>query len=133
MNNSIDGLLQREILYWPANLIFCSIFSVSPYCTNFAMKPGFEIRISRPSRPCSPFNQGTNQCRSRTGQVANFAKRDNSILIYTPNCCRSDIEFNRLYTVYLFEGTFSKFMYEAKTYALHIIISSDNFKTNQRF
>ena len=73
-------------------------------------KLGFEIGILRPSRPstCSPFNHGTTQCRSRTGQVANFAKCDNSILIYTPNCCRAGIEFNRLYTVYFLEGTFSK-------------------------
>ena len=73
-------------------------------------KLGFEIGILRPSRPitCSPFNHGTNQCCSRTGQVANFAKRDNSILIYTPNSCRAGIEFSRPYTEYLFEGTFSK-------------------------
>ena len=57
---------------------------------------------------CSPFNHGTNQCRSRTWQVANFAKRNNSILIYMPNCCRAGIEFSRPYTVHLFEGTFSK-------------------------
>ena len=42
-----------------------------------------EIGILKPSRPstCSPFNHGTNQCRSRTGQVANFVKHDNSVLI----------------------------------------------------
>ena len=73
-------------------------------------KLGFEIGILRPSRQstCSTFNHGANQCRSRTGQVANFVKRDNSILIYTPNCCRAGTEFSRPYTVYLFEGTFSK-------------------------
>ena len=81
-----------------------------PLIYQFCWKLGFEIGILRPSRPntCSLFNHGTNQCRSRTGQVANFAKRDNSILIYTLNCCRAGIEFNRLYTVYLFEGTFLK-------------------------
>ena len=73
---------------------------------------------------CSPFNHGTNQCRARTGQVGNFAKRDNSILIYTTNYCRADIEFNRLYTAYLFEGTFSKFMKQK----LMLCISLDNFK-----
>ena len=64
----------------------------------------FEIGILRPSRPssCSPFNHGTSQRCSRTGQVANFAKRDNSILIYIPNCCRACIEFSRPYKVYLF-------------------------------
>ena len=29
-------------------------------------------------------------------------------LIYMTNCCRAGIEFNRLYTIYLFEGTFLK-------------------------
>ena len=97
-------------------------FSVRPLLYEFRRKLGFEIGILRPSRPstCSPFNHDTNQCRSRTGQVANFAKRDNSILIYTSNCCRSDIEFNRLYTVYLFEGTFSKSIKQTHN-ALHII------------
>ena len=86
------------------------LFSMRPLLYEFLWKLGFEIGILRPSRPsaCSLSNHGTNQCRSCTGQVANFAKRDNSILIYTPNCCRAGIEFNRLYTVYLFEGTFSK-------------------------
>ena len=61
----------------------------------FRWKLGFEIGILRPRQStCSLSNHGTNQCRSRTGQVANFAKRDNSILIYTPNCCRAGIEFN---------------------------------------
>ena len=92
---------------------------------------GFQIGILRPSRlsTCSPFNHGTNQCRSRTGQVANFAKRDNSILIYTPNCCRADIEFNRLYTVYLFEGTFSKSIKQK----IMLCIQLNNFKTNKGF
>ena len=88
------------------------LFPVRPLLYQFRRKLGFEIGILRPSRPsaCGPFNHGTNHCRVRTGQVANFAKRDNSILVYTPNYCRADIEFNRLYTVYLFEGTFSKFL-----------------------
>ena len=73
-------------------------------------KAGFRNRDIKafPPEHCSPFNHGTNQCRSRTGQVVNFAKRDNSTLIYMPHCCRAGIEFNRLYTVYLFEGTFLK-------------------------
>ena len=60
-------------------------------------KLGLEIGILRPSRPstCSPFNHGTYQCLSRTGQVANFAKHDNSILIYTPNFCRAGIDRTR--------------------------------------
>ena len=86
------------------------LFPMRPLLYGFRRKLGFEVGILRPSRrnTCGLSNHGTNQCRSRTGQVANFAKRDNSILIYTPNCCRAGIEFNRLYTVYLFEGTFSK-------------------------
>ena len=54
-------------------------------------KLGLEIGILRPSRPstCSPFNHSTNQCRSRVGQVAKFAKHDNSIL---PDCCRAGID-----------------------------------------
>ena len=97
----------------------------------FRLKLGFEIGILRPSRPStySPFNHGTNQCRVRTGQVANFAKRDNSILIYTLNYCRADIEINRLYTVYLSEGTFTKFMKQK----VMLCILLDNCKTNQRF
>ena len=85
-------------------------FSVRPLLYEFRWKLVFEIGILRPPSPstCSPFHNGTNQCRSRTGQVANFAKRNNSILIYTPNCYHAGIEFIRLYTVYLFEGTFSK-------------------------
>ena len=79
--------------------------------------------------PPSSFNLGTNQCRSRTGHVANFAKRDNSILIYTPNCYHADIEFNRQYPVYLFEGTSSRFMKQK----LMLCISLDDFKTNERF
>ena len=76
------------------------LFSVRPLLYQFRRKLGFEIGILRPSRQstCSHFNHGTNQCRARTGQVANFAKRDNSILVCTPNYCRADIEFNRLYT-----------------------------------
>ena len=87
-----------------------------------------DIKVSRPST-CSPFNHGTNQCRARTRQVANFAKLDNSILVYRPNYCRADIEFNRLYTVYLFEETFLKFMKQK----LMLCISLDNFKTNKKF
>ena len=86
-------------------LFFCETPTV-----RISSEAAFQTGILRPFRPstCSPFNHGTNQCRSRKGQVANFAKHDNSILIYTPNCCRAGTEFNRLYTVYLFEGTFSK-------------------------
>ena len=86
-------------------LFFCSAPTV-----RVSPKAGFEIGILRPSHPstCSLSNHSTNQCCSRTGQVANFAKCDNSILIYMPNYCRASIEFNRLYTVYLSEGTFSK-------------------------
>ena len=95
----------------------------------FRWKLGFEIGMLRPSHwsTCSPFNHGTNQCLARKGQVANFAKLDNSILVYTPNYCRADIEFNRLYTVYLFEGTFSKFMKQK----LMLSISLDNLKTKE--
>ena len=84
------------------------LFSVRPLHHEFRRKLGFEIGILRPSRPstCSFSNHGTNQCRSSTGQVANFAKRDNSILIYMPNCCRASIEFNRLYTVKLRQDPF---------------------------
>ena len=53
-----------------------------------------------------------------------FGKRDDSILVYMPNYCRADIEFNRLYTVYLFQEILPKFM---------LCISLDNFETNQRF
>ena len=97
----------------------------------FCRKLGFEIWILKPSRPStySPFNHSTSQCRARTGQVANFAKRDKSILVYTPYYCHAHIEFNRLYTVYLFEGTFSKFMKQK----LMLCLSLDNFKTNQSF
>ena len=107
------------------------LFSVRPLLYEFRRKLGFKIGILRPSRPstCSSFNHGTNQCRSRTGQVANFAKSDNSILIYTPNCYRIGIEFNRLYTVYLFEGTFSKSIKQK----LMLCIQLNNFKTNKRF
>ena len=47
-------------------------FSVKPLLHRFRHKLGFEIGILRPSRPsvCSPFNLGTNQCCTRTGQVA---------------------------------------------------------------
>ena len=61
--------------------------------------------------------------------MVNLATRDNSILIYTPNCCRAGIEFNRLYTLYLFEGTFSKSIKQE----LILWIQLDNFETNQRF
>ena len=63
------------------------------------------------------------------GEMANFAEREKSILVYTPDYCRAHIEFNRLYTVYLFEETFSKFMKQK----LMLCISLDNFKTNQIF
>ena len=70
----------------------------------FRQKLGFEIGILRPPSlsTCSYFNHGTRKCRARTGQVTNFAKRDNSILIYTPNYCRADIEFNIDCTRYIF-------------------------------
>ena len=60
------------------------LFSVRLLLYEFRQKIGFEIGILTPSRPgtCSPFNHGTNQYRSRTGQVANFAKRDNSIISF---------------------------------------------------
>ena len=87
-----------------ANLIACSFFLT----VRVRRKLGFEIGILRPPRPntCSLFNHGTNQCRSRTGQVANFAKRDNFILIYTPNCWHAGIEFSRPYTVYFLKEHF---------------------------
>ena len=49
-------------------------------------KLGFEKGILRPSRPStySPFNHGTNQCRARTGQMANFGRRDNPVWFIRP-------------------------------------------------
>ena len=86
-------------------LFFCETPTV-----RISLEAGFQTGVLRPSCPstCSPFNHGIKQYRSGKGQVANFAKHDNSILIYTPNCCLAGIAFKRLYTVYLFEGTFSK-------------------------
>ena len=97
------------------------------------MKPDFELRISRPSRPCSPFNQGTNQCRSRTGQVANFAKRDNSILIYTPTVAVLILNLIDCTRYIFLKEHFQNLCMKQKLMLLHIIISSDNFKTNERF
>ena len=108
------------------------LFLCEPPIVPVSPEAGFRNRvILRPSRlsTCGPFNHGTNQCRARTGQVANFAKRDSSILVYTPNYCHADIEFYELYTVYLFEGTFSKFMKQK----LMLCMLLNNFKTNQRF
>ena len=107
-------------------LFFCETPTVP-----VSRKLGLEIGILRPSRlsACSPFNHGTNQFRTRTGQVANFAKRDNSIFVYESNYCRADIEFNRLYTVYLFEGTFSKFMKQK----LMLCLSLNNFMLLKRY
>ena len=103
------------------------LFSVRPLLYESRMKAGFRNRDIKafPPSTCSPFNHGTNQCRSRTGQVANFAKRDNSILIYTPNCYRAGIEYNTLYTVYLFEGTFSKSIKQK------LMLCNYNFKTKR--
>ena len=53
------------------------------------------------------------------GAGGSFAKRDNSILVYTPNFWRADIEFNRLYTVYVLKGTLSKFMKQNLCSAYH--------------
>ena len=44
-----------------------------------------------------------------------------SILVYTPKYFRADIEFNRLYKVYLFEGTFSKFMKQKLVLCISLI------------
>ena len=90
-----------------------------PLLYEFRWKLGVEIGILRPPSlsTCSPFHHGTNQCCSRTGKVANFTKRDNSILIYMPNCYHAGIEFNKLYMVYFFRGNIFK-IYKAKTYAL---------------
>ena len=129
--SSIDGLLQMRDPILASKFNRLQLFSVRPLLYEFRRKLGSEIGILRPSRPstCSLFNHGTNQCRYRTGQVANLAKRDNSILIYTPNYCRAGIEFNRLYTVYLFEGAFSKSIKQN----LMFCIQSNNFKTDKRF
>ena len=44
MNNSIDGLLQWEILYWRTNLIACSFFSVRPPTVQVSPEDGIQNR-----------------------------------------------------------------------------------------
>ena len=53
----------------------------------FRQKPGLEIGTLRSCRSStsSPFNHGTNQYRSPTGQEANFAKRDNAVFHSIPS------------------------------------------------
>ena len=58
---------------------------------------GFRNRDIKAFPPEHLFNHGTNQCRFRMGQVTNFAKRGNSILIYMLNYYRAGIEFNTRY------------------------------------
>ena len=78
------------------------------FCETPTVQVSSEAGIRNGDIKAFPLDHGTNQWPARTGKVEKFAKRDNSIVVYTPNYCRADIEFNRLYTVYLFEGTFSK-------------------------